>query len=1389
MKNYLGVISAIILLNTSIIATGQTRYKFQKISIDKGLSQSVVNSIVQDHMGFMWFATQDGLSRFDGYKFTNYYNNPDDSFSLSNNFIQCVFRDNDNQIWVLTSDGLNLFDYEKERFIIFNNVPGNYSSISNNNLTSIAQCRDGNLWIGTYGGGFNYYNKKTKTFKRFQHSNKNSNSLSNDKVMAIYEDRNGFLWIGTQGGGLNYFNPQTGIFTVFKANIADPTALQSNYIRCIFEDRDKRLWIGTNKGLALFNKNENNFQSFTYDPQNSNSINGNTVLAVIGDHLGNLWVGTEENGLNKLVLSDFGKNASFEHFSMKESEYGLSIRTVQSIYEDRDNNIWIGTYSGGINFISCFPDKFEKYQHSTYDYNTINYPKVMGLCQGINDDLWIGTDGGGLDRLNMKTKTIKHYLHNKNNPNSISDNAILCGYKDHNNNLWFGTYSGGLNRYNPKSETFTRYKNVPSDSSSLGGNDVRVIYEDSKNNIWIGTNGGGLCRYNPKLNNFKVFNTSNSDISNNDVRCLKEDALGRLWIGHYGSGLDCYDPAKGTFVNYMYNKNNRSSIRSNYLYAILIDRKNRIWIGTGGGGLNLFVEKNKSFKAFTNKEGLSNNFIHAMLEDSQGNIWISTNKGISKFLVDEFKFENFDTYDGLQNGEFSDGCALTTKDGLMCFGGVQGLNTFYPDKVEKITFVPDVVLTDFQLFNTPIRPGTNEPDNPLKKSISVTKSITLNYKQSVFTIDYVALNYTSPEKSLYSYKMEGLDNEWNNVGTHRSATYRNLSPGQYTFQVKASNQDGIWSKKITSLKIIVLPPFWRAWWAYTIYILFIGLIGYIIIIYYKRENTLKNNLLLEQISRQKEHQLNQEKLRFFTNISHEFRTPLTLILGPLEDILEKETYLTQLGRKLLLIYKNANKLLDLINLLLDFRKIETGNMKLSVAKGNIVKFAKEICFVFREYGKQKKIQFNFISRSNEIELWFDREKLEIIFNNLLSNAFKYTSQEGLVTVEVSEGEGTLFEKNNEVVILKFVDTGIGINEKYLANVFESYYSLEHTKGYKGTGIGLALTKSLVELHKGKISVESTEGKGTCFTIEFLKGKEHFDPEIVTDSFKNSEDPEHYQSKRKVLADSDHDIVEVENKSIDEENLDLKLLLIVEDNTDVRAYIKDSFAGKFRILEASNGVEGIDLAVRNIPDIIISDVMMPEMDGIEFCSRIKSTVATCHIPLVLLTARSSLSHKREGYDIGADSYVTKPFSSELLISRVNNLLKSRLQLKEYYKRSLLLMPSEQLANTPDEKFLKRLAEIVEKLMSEPDFDVSRLAQEFNFSRPVLYRKVKALTNLSLIEFIRTIRLNRAAQMLKTGQYRVSEVAFEVGFNDLKHFRQCFKEQFNITPSELSKSDQP
>lgn len=1376
-KRVFGVFTAAMLVMVSAFAQ-QPKSRIKRYGIKDGLSQGVVNSISQDDQGLMWFATEDGLNRFDGYSFKIFKNDPDNTRGLADNFVQHVYKDSKDVLWVSSRKGLQQFDQRKEQFTLYKHDYPAEVNYPTNDVSFMAEGSAHNLWVAWYGTGFASFNRETKKFTPY--TDRILPQLTSTQTLALHEDKFGLLWVGTQNGGLNVFKVSNGTVVKKHESLSAPTSLPSRNIRCFAEDHDGNMWIGTASGLVLYKRQENKFYTFNLPHF---GVAGKSIFTLLADSRENLWIGVQGGGLYTLDLRQFNSrrvdDIIFNHIQ-NLNDYDISKRTVQALYEDRDKNLWIGTFGDGIYMISSIEEKFTSIQIKQYTNAALSFVQYYGMCYDQNGNLWLGTDGDGIYKSKVNGDIVKHYTAD-GRKGSIADNAILSALRDHNNTLWFGTYSQGIFQYDAAHDAFLNY----SYSGTLsGGNDVRVIMEDSQHNIWVGTNRGGLCLLDKATRTYKNIPGVKDAMRDGDIRSIAEDRSGGLWIGCYGDGLYRFDPRTRKSKRYFHTSQQNDQLKSNVVFSVSIDRKGKVWIGTGGGGLSVYNPATKIITRFSEKSGLANNTIYAILIDNADNLWLSTNKGISKYDVANNRFYNYDVNDGLQEGQFNPGSALYNDiAGYMCFGGTMALNIFYPEQVVQNLKKPEVMLSGFQLFNKPVEVNSNnENDFSLDQVISQTKKITLRHDQSVFTFDFVAINYSYPEKNKYAYKLEGLDRDWNYVGNQRSATYRYLPAGSYTFKVKASNQDNNWSNDYTSIAVTVLPIFWRTPLAYLLYVLIVGGLCFAAVSVRSKQAALRKRLKIEKAQRKRERQMVQEKLSFFTEISHEFRTPLTLMIGPLEEMVTREGSYTPTGRKLKMVYRNAHKLLNLINKLLDYRKIESGNIVLKVKEDDIVAFVEEIYITFKELAHRKNINFNFHASEPSLMVWFDKEKLEMVVNNILSNSFKYIGKGNEISISIQKQVSEKWPQGK--VSIKIKDNGIGIPKKQLGNIFDWFYKGDNTAPMS-SGIGLALAKKLVHLHKGEIYVESTEGSGSTFSIKIPLGKDHFKPsEIIID---NSED-------RFILGENGHapQLPELLHEDIEEEasgKKGMRSLLLVEDDEDIRLFLREYFEKSYKILEAGNGREGLALAMDHHPDLIISDIMMPEMNGIDFCKELKSNIRTSHIPVILLTAKTSLTHHKEGIEIGADTYITKPFSPEMLALTMNNLLQSRENLKRFYRNLFTSVPagaSVPEPHSPDEKFLHSIHDILKANLDHPDFNVNELCEALNMSRSLLYKKVKMLTGLSPVEYLRSLRMQEAAQLLKSQKYKVFEVVYMVGFSDLKYFRQCFVKEFGFPPSEFIKN---
>ncbi|WP_221452845.1 hybrid sensor histidine kinase/response regulator transcription factor [Mucilaginibacter sp. FT3.2] len=1339
-----------------------------------GLSFGIVNGITQDNNGFMWFATGDGLNRFDGTNFKLFKFEPNNPYSLPSNYVETIYKDTQGNIWMSSRRGIYQFDTNRDRFIKFAPVGAPPSCL--NNVSSIFENKQKQLWFSCGASGFSSYNIKTQLFKNY--TKKELPGLLGDlSVINVVEDTYGLLWVGTRDGGLNVFSTRDG--AVVK-NLNDQFPLKQipqGLITRIYEDHNHDIWIATSKGLVLYRRNENKFLLFlgsTY------KLRSNYFFSLLEDEHKNLLVGLQDGGLYNINLEEAEKS-SYKNITIdpvkSEDNYSITARTIQTLFQDRDKNIWAGTYGDGIYMLSNVPEKFRKFQNKLTDAYGSSFLRYYGMCIDDQGYLWMGTDGDGIYKKKLDGEVVKYYRAN-GQKGALTSNNILCAYKDHSNRLWFGSYSNGLFRYDKKTDSFTNFVHKTNDPTSICLNDIRAITEDSENNLWVGTNGGGLSLLTAGSNKFINYNPQNSGISSDYIRALAEDRNGNLFIGTSASGLKYYIKNQNKFINYFSRAQAEKFLPSHFIYSLYLDKNENLYIGTEGDGLVLYDIKNKKFKRYTEKDGLADNTVNAIQKDEAGDIWISTNKGLSRIDVKTNKIINYDGSDGLQGGQFNPGSSMyCSVKKFMVFGGTEGYNVFYPAEVKQNLFKPKVLITGLQLFGKEVEVG--QKDNILSTVINKSTQITLNPGQSVFSIQYVALNYAYAEKSEFAYKLIGLEKNWNYVKNQRSVTYRYLPAGDYLFKVKAANQDGIWFENYATLKIRILPPWYKAWWAYLSYILIVATLIYYYLTYRSNEARLKYEVKIAQISAEKEKELNERKLSFFTNISHEFRTPLTLIINPVKELLFNPGVKDAETNNLSIVFRNARRLLSLVDQLLLFRKAESESDGLKIVRVNIVNLCKEVFLCFSHQAKSKNILFDFVSETDTIEVFADREKMEIVLFNLISNALKFTPDYGMVNCYISQTE--------TLVNIEIKDTGPGIAENIGEQLFDEFYQVQNELPLSGGfGIGLYLAKKFIESHKGNISYTSLNGAGTIFKVCLVKGKEHLSPNLIFENVVETsvfleELIESYEEVPGQAKNSDS----VKSKKADPFNFESKSMLIVDDNAEMRQYLKQIFSANFEIFEAADGTEGLNMVYQFLPDIVISDVMMQGLSGIELCSRVKEDPALNHIPVLLLTASSSPEIKLKGIEGGADDYISKPFERELLLARVNVILKSKNNLQKYFYNEITLK-SNDLKVPPDYKeFLAACIKIVEDNLSDNEFCIKTLADEVGMSHSNLYKRIRAISGQSANGFIRFIRLRKAAEMFLKTDCTVSEAAYKVGINDPKYFREQFSKLFGLNPSEYIK----
>ncbi|UXP32060.1 response regulator [Reichenbachiella agarivorans] len=1380
MKNIFTIQSILMWLTFLTVLTpsySQSLYNdFIHYSTRNGLSQNDVRCIYQDRYGYIWIGTHDGLNRFDGYEFKTFSTNIHGTNSIASNLVSDIAEDRFGNIWISTDDnGLSMYNRTNEKIFGVNNENNAYS-LTSNRIGKVLIDQNGAIWAGSSEGlnkiEFNYSNM-TSVVSTYVHDKLQPESISNDFVTALLEDRLGNIWIGTKEGLNRHVSNQQGQDVFFKhlnkQGITDikETAtgllvcagqlyfmsfeslyngepvfkrISDDYISRVCSDNQNNIWGLIRHGMKVYRFNGDtlvtSLQHFTHHWANNKSISSDYTTEIMKDNSGIIWIGTNGAGLNKYNP----KRKNFKHFSTNENIGSLSHNKIRAIYEDKHKNLWIGTEGGGINFLKS--EKSKQYadgflNNKNHNMNTVpsSVFSISEYATSLRDYILIG---GGFPK-NLGTITL-----NKNNqPTAINllpetAQSGFYTFTDKDQQIWVASYNGGLYRYKVdilgRLQEDTVFKHDPEIAGSLSSNIVRSINQDQKGNLWIGTDKG--------LNKLTADQTQSKTPK---------------------------------FITYKYDQNDPYSLSFNYVLPIMITKDNQIWVGTLGGGLNKVIQGDKvdndQFLSYTTEDGLPNNVIKALLEGDDGSIWLSSNKGITQFSPDKLQFKNYSINDGLQDLEFSELAAFKRSDGEMIFGGVNGFNTFYPDQITKDSAQVTLRLGNLQILNKEVAVGdTINSRVLLQKNINDLDRLFLKHNENSFSVDFAALHYAAPDQNSYAYKLEGFDKNWvYTSASNRVAKYTNLSPGDYTLKVKASNNDGFWSNQPIELALTIQPTLWKTPWAISAYVLLV-----IAGLWFFRKFTLisitsKNELVLEHMEREKHEEVNQMKLKFFTNISHEFRTPLTLIIGFVERLKNHSGSLSEEERQKYYqnVARNSKVLLNLINQLLGFRKLEQGKMKLKTSYNDLTNYIQLLGENFYELANQKNISFN-VRYENAIETWFDHEILERVIFNLLSNAFKYTPAGGKIEVHIVP--------NGDYIDIIVEDNGEGIPESMHDQVFERF-APNMTKRKTGSGIGLSFVQSLIHLHHGEISFDRKRQVGTSFCVSLPKDKDVYSKDELVDGSETSLEI-HRETDWLIPTSNPH------QASSSSEQKD-KTLLLVEDNTDILYFLQENFKNEFNILLAEEGETAYELCINNNIDLVISDIMMDGMNGLDFCKKLKQDERINHIPIILLTAKGDSEDKIKGYEVGADAYISKPFNLKELNTRVHAILDSRQAVIGKFKSNKSLSPSEVGMTSIDEKFLNRVMTYIEENLSSSEFTVEMLARECGLSQLHLNKKLKALVGDTANSFIRNIRIQRAAQLLKRNMYSISEIMYEVGFNDAKYFRDCFKKEYQMTPSEYQK----
>lgn len=1323
-----------------------TILSFDNFYQSDGLPNNQIQCIYQDSKGWIWLGTSHGLSRFDGYRFVNFIPDPEDSTSLSGHLVRVILEDPDGNLLIGTENGgLNLFIREKEHFVHpFRDHPEFRSrEVSVNALMFDPS---GDLYIGTDAGLLRADTDGNLSRVTPEGPAKNSQFVLSF-IRVIQSDNYGKLWIGTMNG-LYLYDPSLN----YAEEISVPlTSTLSREIFDIIRDENGYLWIATySSGVFICNPQERTFEQLQLDPYFDRT---ETVRTISKGALGDYWLGTR-GGLY-VYSPNRGVTGFYKHDDRDENS--LANNSVLDIYHDARGEIWLGT-RGGLSLLSKSKQVFRDYRALPDDNRYLNCNIIYTFWIDDSNRIWIGTEDGGINILDQKSGTFRYMTSDPENPNSLSQDCIKAFLDDGKGNLWIGTFWGGIDILDLKTGQIRHQRRIRGDPSSLSDNRVWDMCCDKEGDIWVATSVG-IDRYDIETG---VFSHLSNLVNNEQVYWVEKDSEGNMWLGTLGEVI-IYSPDDDRIY--------RHDEHSRYFTE---DSQGRYWIATNDRGIAMYSIDEGPSKYYGENEGLSNNQAFCILEDNAHFLWISTSNGLSRFDPGTGQFWNFTSRDGLRNDQYNYGAAYKAANGELLFGGINGFNMF--DPAEIVLEKPDVplIFTELRIFNKPVTPGDDKNDI-LTGSISETSHLSLHYHQNVFTLEFAALDYISSGSNLYSYFLEGFDKGWNEPGKSRLATYTNLNPGDYTLRVRRVLPGNLPSGDELKLKITIIPPFRMTWYFRTLVILFTVALLIMSVRFILNRQKIKNELIFEKTKARNLHELDMLKLRMFTNISHEIRTPLTLILGPLEKLISRKVPEEDISSHLSLIYRNTKNLDSLINQLLDFRKLEAGNLKLEPKQDDIVHLIAEVVQSFREFAAEKQISLEFHTLKKKIMAIYDPDKVKTIINNLISNGLKYTNEKGRVTVQLSlvfasEDEDSLNDQSDRQFIeISVKDNGKGISDRNIDKIFNRFFRAESGHEGSGTGIGLSLVRELVKLHQGTISVVSNPEKGSKFTVRLPYRTENVQEDTLTSEKESGEESGKLNSIKPVTGESD--------KEQDE-----RILLIVEDNPDVRYFIRSHFESFFVVYEARNGREGLDLAIKIIPDVIISDVLMPDIDGYEFCRRVKKDERTSHIPILLLTALHSREHEIEGLSSGADDYITKPFDISILQTKIENMLQIRRALKEKYTSQIILKPSDLEITSPDERFLRKAIEVVEKNISNADLDIEHFASEVGVSRMQLYRKFSALTNMTVKEFVRSIRLKRAAQLLIEKKLTVTEIAYEVGFKDLSHFRKCFHREFGMSASE-------
>ncbi len=1343
MRKSLSIVLLCCFLCTSVTASYVAPERFIRYGMQNGLANNIVFDITQDDNGYIWCATEEGLSRFDGTTFINYQWSLGNRSGQSNHVALRILCD-ENLVYVATHFGLLCYDTDYHRYSYLEHIAG-MEAVQGCQVRAVVKSKDGGIWIGSYGRGIYYYDREAQQCRRV------NCRLSDDRVLSLCEGDDGILYVGTHFGGLNIVDIKSGLVTY--CNVENGR-LSDNQIETLYRDSSGCLWIGTWNGLWQLPQ-QTAYPVLCDEPK----LQFAKINALSQDADGSLWVGTEDF---LCCLSKGGVAARYYHEST--SGTGLSYKTIRDVFSDAENNVWVGTYGYGLNFINKAKQHFNYITDDAARGLGLPYKRVASLCEDVDGTVWVATDGGGVAHWDLS----RHVF---DCPNlGLSDDAVLSSLVDSDGGLWMGTYNCVLHYRARGASRFIQFKHEPNNPYSLVHSDITCLHEDSLHRIWVGQRAG-LSYYDKSSGRF---------VSVEPLRWIHITSFCEYGNSLIVSTLDGVFKCDFTLGQVALLSERFKGVPVN---TVACDGEGRLWLGTDGQGLWEYAPQNDSLYVYNEQNGLVSSVVQAIVvEDSS--VWFTTNRSISKIEPASRTIENYSSSDGVQPGMFLRNSGTRLRSGEIIFGGTEGLNIFNPSDIKKEIMPVSLVFTNFLLFNQRVDVCSEENiDSPLEQDINSVDKIVLDYDESVFTIEYLGIDYTSPEKINYAYRLDGIDTEWNYVKGTRSVTYRNLFPGTYTFRVMASATDGSFEPSTQRvLTIVVEPPFYLTWWAYMVYFILFLVALYGVWYLVTMRMRVVSRINSERLQKQKQEELYQEKLQFFTNVSHELKTPLTLILAPLDKLFDEETD-GQKRHLLSIIKKNAVRVIKNVNDIIDLRKIDRGQLKLRVDKVDVVPLLSEIVSSFEYVSREKNINLMFNAEQEKLEGWLCWSFVDKIVYNIVSNAFKFTDDYGEIVITLS----TDMKGADRKLKIEIADTGIGMEQTDVSRIFERFYqakSRSRNQVFQGSGIGLHLVKELVALHRGTITVDSRVGVGTAFVIVLPFDYAAYSRTEMAAEGQVQEDTRYRLLVNESLQSDDSVVAE---SSTDADNR--YKILIAEDEADIRHFIATDLGKEYEVYEASNGEEAWEMALQHSPDLIISDIIMPEMNGLELCNRVKGDINTSHIPVILLTARDTHEDRLEGLEVGADSYIPKPFDIRHLRIRITRLIQSREQMKEKFMKKISLVPvvadgagEEAPVLSPDELLMQKITQYIKEHLSDSSLNGESIADHVAMSRMNLHRKLKTLVGLSAGDLIRTIRLETAKMQLEHTSKTITEISYDTGFSSPSYFYICFNKKYGVSPSE-------